>query len=93
MDISKRNYGQYSSSNYGAHSIQTRIGNVTLWFSYNTVVAFSDGYGRKVCENVWGAITGKHLDWIDGGNKKSRISSEEFDKQLKWMLEVHSLTV
>ena len=55
---------------------------ITLWLSYETVVAFYDGYDLVVCENIWGPTTGKHLNSIDGGNKKDRLSYEEFNKRL-----------
>ena len=91
MEISKGNYGEYSSNNYGAHTQQIDIGNLQLWFSYNTVVAFAGENGRKVSQNVWGTTTGKHLNWIDGGNKSVRLPSEEFDRQLAQLLKDHNL--
>lgn len=33
------NYGNYSSDNYGAHSLRVTIGGITVWFSYKTPVA------------------------------------------------------
>lgn len=38
------NYGDYSSSNYGAHALAfaDTKGN-TFWFSYDTVIAFNAG--------------------------------------------------
>jgi hypothetical protein len=75
------NYGQYSSDNYGAHTLRVDIGPLTVWFSYKTPVAFHlDGFDRVVRENDWGPTTGKHINWIDGGNKKGRVSSEEFER-------------
>jgi len=32
-----------------------------------------------VRENQWWPTTGKHLNWIDGGDQKERLSKEEFD--------------
>lgn len=50
--------------------MEVTVGNVTLWFSYRTVVAFSTPEtGLVVRENDWKGTTGKHLNWIDGGNK------------------------
>uniref|UniRef100_A0A6M3LNP1 DUF8033 domain-containing protein n=1 Tax=viral metagenome TaxID=1070528 RepID=A0A6M3LNP1_9ZZZZ len=93
MNISKRNYGEYSSDNYGSHTQQVDIGNVRLFFSYDTVVAFNDNGRNIVCENVWGTTTGKHLNWIDGGDKKARLSSEKFNHLLNEMLKSHNLIV
>jgi hypothetical protein len=63
------------------------IGELTLWFSYRTVIAaHAPGFGRIVTENYWSATTGKHLNSIDGGNKKDRLKSDEFDVALTKML-------
>jgi hypothetical protein len=56
---------------------------ITLWYSYQTCVAFQqDGHTRRVCENVWSSTTGKHINSIDGGDKKNRLPRAEFEKQL-----------
>ena len=54
-------------------------------FSYQTVVGFIPPGGGiwRVIQNYWGPTTGKHLNWLDGGDKKSRLSSEEFNKALE----------
>lgn len=67
------------------------IGMVTLWFSYETVVAFShprvDAGRRKVCENMWSTTTGRHLNEIDGGDKKSRLKRDDFIELVKQHIE------
>jgi len=79
MNISKMNYGKYSSDNYGYHTIRITIGDIDLYFSYDTVVAFNTpATGLKVRQNDWSTTTGKHLNWIDNGNKRERLSSDEF---------------
>lgn len=41
---------------------EVTIGDVTLWFSYKTVIAFhSPATGFVVSENLWSNTTGKHL--------------------------------
>lgn len=73
-------YGPYSS-NYGTHCLTFRIGGAQVWFSYTTVVAFQfPGHDRVVRKNSWGPTTGKHLNAIDGGDKKTRVSKDEFDR-------------
>jgi hypothetical protein len=91
MLVDKWNYGQYSTGNYGAHTQAISMGSLFLYFSYDTVVAFSDGEGRRVCENIWSTTTGKHLNWIDGGNPKGRIKADEFNRQLEEALRKHDL--
>lgn len=50
----------------------------SLWFSYDTLVAFSHGTERHVIQNRWGSTTGKHLNLIDGGAKSSRLPDATF---------------
>ena len=77
-------YGNYSSSNYGANALRFNIGLVTVWFSYNTPVAFTaPGMGKVVRQNEWGPTTGKHLNWIDGGTKRERVNGDEFVRLLE----------
>jgi cytochrome b len=52
----------------------------TVYYSYATPVAFAVNGEITVSENVWSRTTGKHLTQIDGGDKKSRISHDEFEK-------------
>ena len=85
-------YGNYSSSNYGAHALVFYMPNITVWFSYKTPIAFrifNDSnpnmakYGlMKVRVNDWSTTTGRHLNAIDGGDKKNRISGEQFEREL-----------
>lgn len=82
-------YGNYSSSNYGAHCLRVHVGPLVVWFSYQTPVAYSLNGKRTVRENVWGPTTGKHLNAIDGGDKKNRVSGDYF--QQLWELEVEPL--
>lgn len=85
-NVAIESYGEYSSENYGAHALRVTVGSLSLWFSYKTPVAFAcPGRARTVCENCWGPTTGKHLNWIDGGEphmKKARLPREQFDAAL-----------
>lgn len=75
------NYGNYSSDNYGAHSLRVDLGPLTVWYSYRTPVAFHvSGHNRVVHTNDWSNTTGKHLNWIDGGDKKNRVESDKFQQ-------------
>lgn len=74
-----QSYGSYSSSNYGVNALQFFTDHGTFWFSYKTLVAFQRIGGRKyVRQNDWSTTTGKHLNAIDGGNKKERLTEAEF---------------
>jgi hypothetical protein len=59
---------------------EVTVGPLTLWFSYQTIVAFMVGTGRCVVrQNEWGPTTGKHLTMIDGGEKASRVPGDQFE--------------
>lgn len=80
--VSFFNYGNYSSDNYGVNTLafEDKEGNV-FYFSYKTLVAFKTKGKLYVIENYWGPTTGKHLNWIDGGNKKDRLDKDSFNKK------------
>ena len=60
------NYGEYSSGNYGVHSLCFNDANGNrFWFSYETLVAFMIKGEFHIIKNYWGTTTGKHLNWID----------------------------
>lgn len=62
------------------------IGDLTIWFSYETPIAFRViGQPTIVRQNVWSTTTGKHLNRIDGGDKiakERRVDSETFNRLL-----------
>lgn len=83
------NYGQYSSDNYGAHTLRVDLGEIEFYYSYETIVAYYDHQDRLVCsENVWGVTTGKHLNWIQS-DKKSRVKHDKFQEMLKAAIDRH----
>lgn len=78
-DIYFRNENQNSAKNFNS----VRIGDIRLYFSYETLVAFTHPtQGTIALENYWGPTTGKHLNWLLV-DKKDRKSSKEFDKLLE----------
>lgn len=66
--------------------------NMTLWFSYTTLVAFRVGAVKVVHENSWSNTTGKHLNQIDGGDKASRVNHETFLAKWKELTGEKALT-
>lgn len=85
-------YGEYSSDNYGAHSRRVELANITLFYSYDTIVAYRDAEdGLIVSENQWSTTTGKHLNWIDGGDKKSRKPAFVFSEMLAAACKRHNI--
>lgn len=87
-----RNYGDYDSDNYGAHSLKVDLGRFAIWYSYRTIIAFQLDGQRFVSENVWSTTTGKHLNWIDGGLKKGRLPYKEFTQKLQAALKSLNLS-
>lgn len=72
-DISFSNCNQNSAQNFN----RVDLGVATLWFSYETIVAFcTPQTGMCVTENVWGPTTGKHLNWIS--DKENRLPRQEY---------------
>jgi hypothetical protein len=60
----------------------TRVdfGFVSVWFSYETAIAFQfEGRPVVVHENIWSQTTGKHLTAIDGG-KGLRVPQTTFER-------------
>ena len=57
--------------------------NLRVYYSYTTPVALKIDGVLKVSENQWSVTTGRHLTWIDGGNKKARLKADEFKKLLE----------
>ncbi len=63
------------------------IGNLTLWFSYETIVAFSHPSTGFVCrQNDWSTTTGKLLNEICP-KKENRIPGDDFKGKLNELLE------
>ena len=76
-----QHYCDYARGNYGVHCLMVELGPVRVWFSYTTPVGFQvDGHCRVVHKNDWGPTTGRHLNAIDDGDKKSRVSGEDFER-------------
>ena len=82
MDVRHRNLG---TVNQNEVTIETDKGQVSLTFSYETIV----GVGTVVTENNWGPTTGKLLNKLEP-DKKLRVKHEvvikEVQKRLKAIL-------
>ena len=79
--------GLRKASNRNTPFHEVTVGPLTLYFSYQTCVAFYPPAGRRVVsENVWGPTTGRHLNELDGGRKDERTPRAEFEKQLDEVL-------
>lgn len=57
---------------------------ITLWFSYETVVAFAvDGEGTFKSKNIWSQTTAKHLKSIPA---RETLEHSEFEAKLDALL-------
>ena len=75
VSISKGCYGK-NKDNFTC----INIGNITLYFSYETIIAFATPEsGLIVSKNEWGTTTGKHLNYICPDHKK-RVEFQEFSE-------------
>jgi len=73
------------------HAAEVTIGKLTIWFSYQTAIAFQAPGGPIVVSgNLWGTTTGKHLNALQP-DKKKRIAREAFEVQLQALLMEHGL--
>jgi len=93
VEIKIRNYGNYSSDNYGSCR-EVQIGRLVLFFSYETVVAFSTPKtGLIICKNVWSKTTGRHLNCISS-DKSRRREYDEFQQLLQqYVIDEYGLDV
>lgn len=72
--------------NYKANFNQVNIGNnLTIYFSYETPIAFYDNGKLIISENIWSSTTGKHLNDINR-DKSIRINNTEFNERFKMFL-------
>lgn len=86
--MSTVNLFQYDSQ--GTNSTGVTVGDLDLYFSYKTVIAFCKaGSPCVVRANDWGPTTGHHLTSIDGGKKEAkakRLPSADFEAALALVL-------
>lgn len=66
----------------GNNFVAVELGDKTVWFSYETPIAFyTPKTGDVIRQNEWSATTGKHLNYLDGGDKAAkdlRVNAETF---------------
>ena len=80
-------YGKYSSNTSESYKKKHASkwiddSGIIYYKSYETVIAFEKDGDLVVSENVWGPTTAKHINWVDNGDKDTRLSREDFVEQL-----------
>ena len=82
-------YGPSANRNYGANSMRVVIGDLTVWFSYRTPIAFSIGDHYVIRQNRWGATTGRHIGLLERSEYFGpRVSDHEFEALWYELVEV-----
>ena len=61
------------------------LGNIQIYFSYETPIAFYGDNGLICSENIWSRTTGKHLNYIEP-DKSKRVKHQEFAEKLEKIL-------
>jgi hypothetical protein len=79
MNVELKNLGTVNK-NY------VSVGEIELWFSYETCVAFRHSSTGFVCrKNDWSVTTGKFLNELCP-DKEARISGDEFEEKLNVLM-------
>lgn len=86
-----KSYYPYSSDNYGANSLVHNFEKLSLYYSYNTCVAYIDNGELVIRKNDWSTTTGKHLNAICS-DKSIRIDGAEFETKLTEVLKKYKLS-
>jgi len=49
--------------------------NISIYYSYETIIAIKVDNELTISKNIWGSVTGKHLNAIDS-DKSKRVENE-----------------
>lgn len=85
MPVKIWNYGHHKSDNYGTHTQGLMLGNLTLFFSYITIVGFQWRGKEYFMANEFSRTTGKHMN-ILCKDKSKRLKPVAFTKLLNQAL-------
>ena len=95
MSLNNIEIGHYCNSykSPNPNDMVVTVGQLDLYFSYKTVVAYRTADQGLVCsENVWSVTTGRHLNSIQP-DKHRRLPYEDFKRRLDITMERHDLYV
>ena len=84
----------FSMSNLGRgnNGKHIEIGNIEIFVSYSTVIAYrTPNEGLVARENDWSTTTGQHMNAVPGNTKEDRISGPDFEERFSKMLEDYGL--
>ena len=99
MNYSKK----FACENYsrGNNARMVTIGDITLYYSYREIIAFSDMTNKEPVRtsitvgriNEWGPTTGRHMNDVPGNAKEDRLTGRDFEQALKALIERHNLII
>jgi len=77
-------------SHYYRNSVSSKVtntliesGNISIYYSYGTIIAIKVDDELTISKNIWGTVTGKHLNTIDRDKSKrveNKVLQELVDK-------------
>jgi len=83
MNISLKNLGTVNRN-------LVELGNLSIWFSYKTPVAYKYNFEFVCRQNDWSTTTGKLLNELEP-DKSKRVSGDVFEQKLKAITDKISL--
>ncbi|MFA5149071.1 MAG: hypothetical protein WC491_08120 [Candidatus Omnitrophota bacterium] len=84
MKVELSNYSEGYGSSYASKNPNTQlvtIGDLEIFFSYSTPVAYRTSSEFIISENAWSTTTGRHLNIIHP-DKTRRVPREVFEQKL-----------
>lgn len=75
-----------------ASNLKVQIKDLTLWISYETIIAFRFNSKMVISESIWNKTTSKHLNAISR-DKKIRVNHSDFEKQLSELLDSLQISI
>jgi len=91
MKIKVGTYTAAKGENYGMNALYVQAGSLTVWFSYDTIIAFQDGVEDRVgLSNPAGSTTAKHLGLVC---PEYRLAQDDFDKALHAAFDKHGVWI
>jgi hypothetical protein len=86
LDEGLPSVGHYAYGRTGrpkSNAMVVTVGDLTVWFSYYTPIAFRKGNAPVVArQNEWGPTTGRHLKSL-GVARNRRLPAKEFESALQ----------
>jgi hypothetical protein len=80
------NINSYACKSRLPRGVYIDIGDLRIYYSYNTIIALKFQGHLLITENIWSSTTGKHLNYICP-DKSKRINIDVFNRAKKEILD------